>query len=100
MDLIGNLHKMIEGDLDRYDEGEREVFLLLKYVPEVGMVVPFNWVDNFPDWREKFEKFMYGQTVCHAGIYPGDVSKFLRILRREIEKQLLDEKIDYPEGSK
>ena len=84
MDLIGNLHKMIEGDLDRFEAGDREGFLFLKYAKHVGMVAPFAWIDDYPDWKDKWERFMNGQTVCHAGIYCNDVSKFLRVLARDL----------------
>ena len=81
-ELIDDLEFCIEGDLKAYEAGERSSFVLMRYVPEVGMVVPHCWIEIYlPSHQAKWDKFMYGQSITLAGVFPRDVLRFLAALR-------------------
>lgn len=86
MEKVGPVRATIEKDLSRYEAGERGGFRFMEYVPDEGMYVPHNWIKNFPEWEEKWNKFMDGQTVCMAGVFYRDVQRFLGVLERNAQQ--------------
>jgi len=87
MEKIGLLLKAIDLDLNWYESGERSGFVFLEYVEDVGTLVPNNWIEQFPDWREHWGKFMDGQSCSPAGFYTRDVNRFLNIKLGELENE-------------
>jgi hypothetical protein len=89
MDLTPAEHllDLINKDLDLYEEGwsDHEVFYVLLPHPEVGTIVPFNWLENYGELQDAWGKFIDGQSVCLDGFYVSDVKRFLhsKIRRRE-----------------
>jgi hypothetical protein len=85
MEMIGWLREAIEHDLKEFElVGFDYVFLV--WYDSIGMVVPFEWIDSYPDWKEEYEKFMDGQTVCGGGVYHRDVLRFLNIIEAKCSK--------------
>ena len=82
MERIGSLSGQIEHDLIEYEAGIRDDFELMVECPSIGLVVPHNWIDDYPDWHDEWHEFMHGQTVCGPGVYYPDVMRFLNIIQR------------------
>jgi hypothetical protein len=83
-ETIGTLQKAIEIDLDWYEEGGRQGFVFLIFVEDVGMLVSNEWIEQYPDWKDQWGKFMEGQTCCPPGFYVRDVNRFLNIKLKEL----------------
>lgn len=99
--MIGILRENIEHDLDLFESLEKEAhphcdtlqsvptedFFFMEYYEGVGMVVPSAWlVVRMPEYQEKWEQFMEGQSCCMAGFYHRDVLRFLTIIERENDR--------------
>ena len=91
MELIGTLQEAIEHDLQLYEADKREGFIFLKYAEEVGMIAPLDWIRDYPAWSDKWHKFMSGQSFCSAGFYVTNVSKFLRMVERDLGEETCGE---------
>ena len=87
MERITTLLRAIDIDLDWYESGEREGFIYLHYVDDVGMLVSRDWIKQFPEWEDHWGKFMDGQSCSPAGFYTRDVNRFLNIKYREQENE-------------
>lgn len=87
-ELVANLRAVIEEDLKAYEAGERGRggFRLLVYVKDVGVVVPFDWINFFPDWKDKWFKFIEGQSVIEAGVFIRDVERFLSLMEHNAQQ--------------
>ena len=81
--MAGAVRAAFEQDLQRFEDGGRDGFRFMEYVEDAGMYVPFNWIDKMPEWKDRWDEFMSGQTVCAAGIYHRDVQHFLNVVESE-----------------
>ena len=82
MAKVGAIRRAIESDLKEYEAGGFDFEFMIWYT-SVGMVIPHQWIDAFPDWLEDWNKFMNGQTVCVAGVYHRDLLNFLNYMENK-----------------
>ena len=76
----------IEHDLEVYEEGGGK-YLFLLYYKDIGVVAPFDWLEpSLKEYKDKWGKFMEGQTFCMGGFYIRDVQRFLDIIEREVNR--------------
>ena len=82
-----HLLDLIDKDLDLYEQGweDYEVFFILVPHPEVGTIVPFDWLKHYGELQDAWGKFIEGQTVCLDGFYVSDVRRFLHSKIRKVE---------------
>ena len=71
----------------RYETGERDGFVFLTFVEDVGTLVPNRWIEQFPEWQDQWGKFMEGQSCCPAGFYVKEVKRFLNIKLKDLENE-------------
>ena len=79
MSQAEHLLDLINKDLQLFDEGETdpERFWVLVAHPELGTIVPLNWLDRYAELGTPWAMYMNGKTYCPAGYYVTDVRSFL-----------------------
>jgi hypothetical protein len=78
---------LIEKDLDLYEDGcaLENCGWVLRGHPEVGTIVPLNWLEDYPDLQDAWAKYIEGRAFLPSGFYVTDVRHFLssKIRRHE-----------------
>ncbi len=85
MARIGAVRDAIEHDLQQFERMTFD-YVFMVYYDSVGVVVPHNWILDHPMWKDEYDLFMSGQTVCVAGVYHRDVLNFLNIIESKCSK--------------
>lgn len=81
---IKGLRAIYRHDIGFFDIGHPEHMITAKDIEGAGLCWPLTWLDHVPeDVRDKWHKFMNGQTFCEHGFYERDVRRFLFEVYRE-----------------
>lgn len=83
---ITTLRATYKHDLRCFDKGQPEKMLMARDIEGAGLCWPLDWLKDAPsELREKWYKFMDGQTFCDFGFYERDVRRFLFEVYRKID---------------
>lgn len=77
MMLIEQLRSQYQYDMDMADS-ESDLMRVAQLHEDFGIVWPLDWLKNTnEEIKDRWDKFMEGQTFCELGFYERDVRRFL-----------------------
>jgi hypothetical protein len=87
---ITDLRQNFEWDIACFEQKMSEDMRFARDIEGIGLCWPLDWFDNVePEIKDKWNKFMDGQTFCSAGFYERDIRRFIYgVMRDEVSPEL------------